>query len=184
MFGSQFLKSVAGGVAVALVTLLLQAPPASANHHFSGYVGDSCLTQETAWGTMMRARLRYRMGTWAHEKNNLTGLRLRARFIPTTPGLNFHRAWGEYVFNGVSEDGYNNWIITVLTPPERVDMDWNLQVKMSWFRKWKRDWHVEKLFGWRESFCESTSPFSVNNPASHSRMAGQIPTYLPTEFGF
>ena len=128
---------------------------AQADHHWKKFVSMGCYAKPNPYtgGYLIAANPRWRMGTHAHKKNNLRSLKLSARLIPTTSGLNLPRNWHSTERKNVSADGANDLQLGVLTDYMSDSYDWNVEVKFQWHRRGKPDWKSTHVFTWNETFC-------------------------------
>jgi hypothetical protein len=129
-----------------------------ANHPYFKHVQTECRLQDSRNGDndLVSARTTYDWGAYGHKKNNLYRFKLRARLIPTTPGLSFHRNWESrdtYIADSLTDATFRStWSIT--TEPQSSQKDWDLQVKGKWYRRGKLAWRRTKVRNFDESgFC-------------------------------
>jgi hypothetical protein len=128
--------------------------PAPAGTNDTGYahLATSCVMNETSWGQMVVAQTTWRI--WS-DRESPDGYRWRARLIPHRPGLNFYRPWNEVEaeVENVGSTGASSYDGTVRTPPMGSDLDWDLQVKLTWDRGGERDLYVERTLDFDERAC-------------------------------
>ncbi len=62
-------------------------------------------------------------------------MKMSARLIPTTPGLNFGRMWGETKTPDLVQDKRYSYNLSVLTDNVSPTADWQVQVKAVWVRR-------------------------------------------------
>ena len=119
-----------------------------------------CLVKESPYGTQIAARVTTRMGIRAKKGNAFKRFEFKARLIPTSAGLNFHRSWAKNESATVRNPD-KAWFYKpqVITPYNSATRDWNLQIKAIWHRSLFRKWTFEKVYGFNESFCQTGEPF-------------------------
>lgn len=140
------LMAVLGGGIAASVS----SGAASFGHQ---HVGTHCVVTEASWGSVVSARTHWRMWNTADADNRLDGYRWQARLIPARPGFNFHRPWEVIEAVDVDRSGVTDMHAVVSTPTLSSNLDWDLQVKLTWDRDDRRDWNVDEVLEFDESAC-------------------------------
>jgi hypothetical protein len=128
----------------------ITTPAPGASYYGHEHLGTRCIVTETSFGEMVMAQTSWRM--WS-DHNSPDGYRWRARLIPHRPGLNFFRPWNQVEVPDVGGEGASSYDAVVTTPPMSSDMDWDLEVKLTWDRSNERDWNVEHVLDFDESTC-------------------------------
>jgi hypothetical protein len=124
--------------------------PGGTNYGYQ-HLATSCVLTETSWGQLVAARTSWRM--WSHRSTSSDGYRWQARLIPTRPGLNLHRAWKATEVDGLGSAGPRSYDAAVTTPAVSGNLDWDLQIKLTWDRADSRDSNVEHVLPFDESTC-------------------------------
>ena len=132
--------------------------PAPAEPTYGGYqhLKTECVVSEGSYGPMVAARTTWQV--WS-ERQSPDGYRWQARLIPTHPGLNFFRTWDKVevdVAEDVRATGASSYYATVTTPVMSSNLDWDLQVKLTWDRAGERDANVEYVLDFDERTCALT----------------------------
>jgi hypothetical protein len=143
-------------VTLALAVAGLAGPgSAQASHHFHEFITLGCKSKPNPYtgDLLIAAHPVFRMGTKAHHKNNLRAMKVSARLIPTTPGLNWTRRWTTNQFSNVRPDAVNYKQIGVFTEYQSITQDWNVQVKLRWHRRGKPDWKYAVTWRFEEGLC-------------------------------
>jgi hypothetical protein len=125
-------------------------PAPGASNYANQHLGTRCVLTETSWGEMIRAETSWRM--WSGY-DHPDGYRWRARLIPHRPGLNFFRSWNEVEAPDVDTPEPASYDAVVSTPPMSSDLDWDLEVKLTWARDNQRDYNVEHVLDFDEGAC-------------------------------
>lgn len=155
------MRSTRTGVLVtgALLAGVLVTPAAASatQHYFARHIQTTCVATPNPYTGeyLIAARTRWRMGTNPDVKNNLRSLKLQARLIATTSGSNWTRSWRTSELKNVSADGANDRTNWVTTDTMSSTQDWNVQIKLTWNRRGKPDWHHEVKWAFDESFCKT-----------------------------
>jgi hypothetical protein len=139
------------GVAVVGFVVWTTPAPGGTSNFGDQHLSTQCTITATDYGDMVSARTSWRMWS-AHESPN-GGYRWQARLIPTHPGLNFLRPWGKVEVDDLGTDGPSSWDGTVVTPAMSANLDWDLQVKLTWDRSNRQDANVEHVFPFDERAC-------------------------------
>jgi hypothetical protein len=143
------------GVFAAAVWVTAPAPADTSNDGHQ-HLETECVVTETALGPMVSARTTWQV--WSNQ-GSPDGYRWQARLIPTRPGLNFFRSWHEVevdVDDDVEATGASNYYATVTTPVMSPNLDWDLQVKLTWDRADQRDGNAEHVLDFDERACATT----------------------------
>lgn len=117
------------------------------------HLATDCVATQTAFGQQVSARTQWQMWNGHRGADGLDGYRWQARLIPARPGFNFHRVWEAVELDDVEEDASGNYHATVTTPPMSSNLDWDLQVKLTWDRAGRSDWNVERVLEFDEGNC-------------------------------
>ena len=131
----------------------MTAPAPGGTNYASEELGTSCVVNETSYGPMVVATTSWRMSS-AYKSPD--GYRWQARLIPTHPGLNLARPWNKVEQTEVGSVGASSFDGTVETPPVNAEMDWDLEVKLTWDRAHARDWNVDRVLDFDERACATT----------------------------
>lgn len=130
------------------------APPAPGDSDGYGHqhLDTRCVVSETSWGRMVAAETSWMM--WSDQESP-DRYRWRARLIADSPGLNFHRLWSEVEADAanVSATGASSYYATVRTPFMSSNLDWDLEVKLTWDRENQRDGNQEYVLDFDEASC-------------------------------
>jgi hypothetical protein len=136
-------------VAAAGFGIWMTAPAPGGTNYGNQHLGTSCVINDTSYGDMIVAQTSWRM--WSNHASP-DSYRWQARLIPAHPGLNFWRPWNKTEVD-VPTAGASSYDGTVLTPPMNAEMDWDLEIKLTWDRSGGRDWNVDHVFDFDERAC-------------------------------
>jgi hypothetical protein len=139
--------------AVLAVGAWITTPAPGGTNYGYQHLGTSCVLTETSWGQMVAARTSWRM--WSHRASSADGYRWQARLIPTRPGLNLHRPWDETEVGDLGTAGPRSYDAAVTTPALSANLDWDLQVKLTWDHSHGQDSNVEQVLAFDESTCQA-----------------------------
>ena len=131
----------------------MTAPAPGGTNYGSQQIATSCVVNDTSYGPMVVATTSWRM--WSAYKSP-DGYRWQVRLVPTHPGLNFARPWNKVEVNDVTSAGASSYDGTVATPPVNAEMDWDLEVKLTWDRAHARDWNVDRTLDFDERACATS----------------------------
>jgi hypothetical protein len=111
-------------------------------------LGTRCLVAkyDTLGPSLIYAHTSWRM--WAAGGSNTFRMLVKARLIPTTPGLYINRPWSQTAVGIVTNQNaprtyFAPWVNTYA---EEADAEWRVQVKLTWDRTGRRDWNKTLSF--------------------------------------
>lgn len=131
-----------GGIALALAGAAVGAPTAGADAPLLiksySWLSTRCVT---APSNTVRAAVKVRMtvvnydgiGDWAQY------MKVKARLVPTSEGLNFTRPWTEVKTPYLIQDKRHSYNISVVTGNVSATKDWQVQLKLIWDRPAMKD---------------------------------------------
>lgn len=173
---------VVASIAVLIGTCLGLAGTAAASRgaatapdlvHVGRFLGVTCVP---AAGGTVRARVKVRMvvvnyhgvkvGDWAKH------MKLKARLIPTTPGINLPRSWKEVKTEYLTQDKRHvrdMWVSTDTVSPRAA---WRVQIRAVW----------DRPFPHADVVMESTVPFDASCGANSGMSLPAAPA-LPSANG-
>jgi hypothetical protein len=140
-------------VAVVGYGIWMTAPAPGGTNYASTQLATSCVVNDTSYGPMIVAHTSWNMSSAYRSPD---GYRWQARLIPTHPGLNFARPWNKVEVDDVGSPTSSSYNATVDTPPVNAEMDWDLEVKLTWDRTHARDWNVDDVLDFDERACATT----------------------------
>jgi hypothetical protein len=129
----------------------ITTPAPGETNDYYGYqqLGTRCVVTETSLGELIVAETSWRV--WS-DRQSPDGYRWQARLIPAQPGLNLGRPWSEVEVEDVGT-GASSYDGTVTTPPVSANLDWDLQLKLTWDRSNQPDTNVEHVLEFNERSC-------------------------------
>jgi hypothetical protein len=142
-------------VAVLAMGAWISTAASGASRYGYQHLSTRCSLSQGPWGPVVAAQTSWRMWTEPHGGRDLSSYRWQARLIPTTRGLDFARPWDSVEVENVDSGAGAVYDGTVMTPLASSDLDWDLQVKLTWDRPNRNDWNVEHVLDFDESSCST-----------------------------
>jgi hypothetical protein len=152
-------------VSTAVLAGVAAAAPAAGDHWYRSK-GSSCIARAGQSGAWARASVLMHADDFPSTK--VQAFKLSARLVPTTAGLDVTRPWKTFT-QRLTLTGTHDLVMTVYAPVPDTLKDWNLQIRVTWDRMSRLDWHNQLTV---KNFSTATCPGAISLPATAQAEAG------------